>query len=54
LYLELHQGTYTTHAKVKKGNRECEFLLYEVELYSSLASIINGYTYPREELDRYR
>ncbi|XP_070189226.1 alpha-mannosidase 2C1-like isoform X1 [Littorina saxatilis] len=31
LYLEMHNGTYTTHAKVKERNRHCEFLLQEVE-----------------------
>ncbi|KAK7493075.1 hypothetical protein BaRGS_00015596 [Batillaria attramentaria] len=31
LYLEMHNGTYTTHAKVKERNRRCEFLLQEAE-----------------------
>ncbi|XP_043778119.1 alpha-mannosidase 2C1 isoform X4 [Cervus elaphus] len=37
LFLELHNGTYTTHAQIKKGNRECERILHDVELLSSLA-----------------
>ncbi|XP_008843092.2 alpha-mannosidase 2C1 isoform X4 [Nannospalax galili] len=37
LFLELHNGTYTTHAQLKKGNRECEQILHDVELLSSLA-----------------
>uniref|UniRef100_A0A671FMG7 Alpha-mannosidase 2C1 n=1 Tax=Rhinolophus ferrumequinum TaxID=59479 RepID=A0A671FMG7_RHIFE len=37
LFLELHNGTYTTHAQIKKGNRECERVLHDVELLSSLA-----------------
>lgn len=35
LYLELHRGTYTTQAKVKKGNRELEQLLTATEIYLS-------------------
>ncbi|KAM7337721.1 hypothetical protein ACRRTK_003840 [Alexandromys fortis] len=37
LFLELHNGTYITHAQLKKGNRECEQILHDVELLSSLA-----------------
>nr|KAF6485784.1 mannosidase alpha class 2C member 1 [Rousettus aegyptiacus] len=29
LFLELHNGTYTTHAQIKKGNRECERILHD-------------------------
>lgn len=35
LYLELHRGTYTTQAKIKKGNRKLEQLLTAVEIYLS-------------------
>lgn len=34
LYLELHNGTYTTHAALKKMNRQCEFLLRDCEFLS--------------------
>ena len=37
LYLELHRGTYTTQARNKKGNRKCEILLREAELFDVLA-----------------
>jgi alpha-mannosidase len=37
LYLELHRGTYTTQARVKKGNRKSEILLREAELFDVLA-----------------
>ncbi|XP_077423773.1 alpha-mannosidase 2C1 isoform X2 [Vanacampus margaritifer] len=37
LFLELHNGTYTTQAKIKRGNRQCETLLHDVEMASSLA-----------------
>ncbi|XP_065655728.1 alpha-mannosidase 2C1 isoform X2 [Hydra vulgaris] len=31
LYLELHQGTFTTQALIKKRNRKCEVLLHNIE-----------------------
>jgi len=50
LYLELHRGTYTSQAKNKKFNRECEFLLRDAE---ALACFVEGYpkTYPAAELE---
>jgi len=38
LYLERHQGTYTTQAKNKKFNRKCEFALRNYELLTALAT----------------
>ena len=32
LYLELHRGTYTTHARMKHANAECEELLRQAEI----------------------
>ena len=46
LYLEFHRGCYTTHADQKRYNRRCEDLLYQAELFASLASLICGVTYP--------
>ena len=40
LYLELHRGCYTVHADQKKYNRYCERLLYEAELWGSLATLL--------------
>ncbi|CAA6679327.1 MULTISPECIES: glycoside hydrolase family 38 C-terminal domain-containing protein [unclassified Lentimonas] len=37
LYLELHRGTLTTQAAVKRSNRECERLLREAELQDALS-----------------
>ncbi|KAI2648278.1 Alpha-mannosidase 2C1 [Labeo rohita] len=37
LFLELHNGTYTTQAKIKLGNRQCEALLHDIEVASCLA-----------------
>jgi len=42
LYLELHRGCYTTHADQKKFNRDCEGLLYQAELFATLATLISG------------
>jgi len=39
LYFELHRGTYTTHAKLKAMNRECEHRLRQVETLLALAYI---------------
>ncbi len=41
LYLELHRGCYTTHADQKKFNRYCETLLYEAELWATIANLVN-------------
>lgn len=37
LYLELHRGTYTTHARNKRMNRKAEVLYREAELWNTLA-----------------
>ncbi|MEW6636367.1 MAG: alpha-mannosidase [Actinomycetota bacterium] len=51
LYLELHRGTLTTQAKVKKLNREAEHRLLEAEAFAAIASL-RGAPYPGEELER--
>jgi alpha-mannosidase len=40
LYLELHRGCYTTHADQKYFNRYSERLLYQAELFSTIAIIL--------------
>lgn len=50
LYLEFHRGCYTTHADQKYYNRYCEGLLYQAELWSSLASIHLQSPYPKTAL----
>jgi alpha-mannosidase len=50
LYLERHQGTYTTQARSKRANRKVEFLLRELELCAAWAAVEEGFPYPREEL----
>ncbi len=54
LYLEFHRGCYTTHAEQKLFNRRCEDLLYQAELWSSLATIILGedrYAYAKLQIE---
>lgn len=47
LFLELHNGTYTTQAKIKMKNRQCETLLHDVEVASCLAlSKKDSFKYP--------
>jgi len=47
LYLERHRGVQTTQAAIKAGNRRCEAVLREAELWSVAA----GGDYPQGELD---
>jgi alpha-mannosidase len=41
LYLELHNGTYTSVSDIKRYNREMEIYLRDVEIISSYAAMIN-------------
>ena len=50
LYLEYHQGTYTTHGDVKRANRRCEIALHDAELLASWATVVAGADYPAERL----
>ncbi|MBN1396577.1 MAG: alpha-mannosidase [Bacteroidetes bacterium] len=56
LYLETHRGAYTTHAWLKKENRECEKQLYTAELLSVLALLhaksASARHYPQAELEQ--
>lgn len=40
LYLELHNGTYTSQAKTKRQNRACEWALRDAELLLAVASLM--------------
>ncbi|MDF2387281.1 alpha-mannosidase, partial [Nostoc ellipsosporum NOK] len=51
LYLEFHRGCYTTHADQKRWNRLCENLLYQAELFATLATVSCGVTYPKAEIE---
>ncbi|MFC5721510.1 alpha-mannosidase [Streptomyces gamaensis] len=52
LYLELHRATLTSQARTKQGNRRCEHLLHEAELWAATAAVRTGAPYPYEALDR--
>ncbi|WP_414549324.1 alpha-mannosidase [Anabaena sp. CCY 0017] len=51
LYLEFHRGCYTTHADQKRWNRRCEDLLYQAELFATLATVSCGVIYPQAEIE---
>lgn len=52
LYFELHRGTYTTQANNKRNNRQAEFLLRDIELLATIASLKDqSYTYPKKDID---
>ncbi|KAI0219134.1 Glycoside hydrolase, 38 vacuolar alpha mannosidase [Massospora cicadina] len=50
LYLELHRGTYTSHASIKKYNRYTELLLRDLEVMATLAKVLRGAAYPSEAI----
>lgn len=50
LYLEFHRGTYTSMAKNKKNNRQCEFLCQGTETLSVIDNILQNGKYPQNEL----
>ncbi|XP_069758353.1 alpha-mannosidase 2C1 [Narcine bancroftii] len=53
LFLELHNGSYTSQAKIKKGNRKCECILRGIEIVSSLATVQrNSFQYPSAQLQQ--
>ncbi|NQT58018.1 MAG: alpha-mannosidase [Bacteroidetes bacterium] len=52
LYLEMHRGTYTTHALIKKYNRQLELKLRDVELLGTLVKCIAKGEYPAERIER--
>jgi alpha-mannosidase len=51
LYLELHRGTLTNQVEIKQGNRRCENLLREAELWSTAAMVAGAAPYPYDELE---
>ncbi|MEH0110468.1 glycoside hydrolase family 38 C-terminal domain-containing protein [Tersicoccus sp. MR15.9] len=52
LYLEKHRATFTAQHRTKRGNRRCEALLHEAELWCATATVRTGAAYPAQELDR--
>lgn len=52
LYLEKHQGTYTTQSKSKSFNRRLEYALQTLEALCTLAWQ-KGMEYPKDKLDKW-
>jgi len=50
LYFETHRGTLTSQIRTKLGNRRCEKLFREVELWAATASVL-GHDIDPHELD---
>ncbi|NEQ54612.1 MAG: alpha-mannosidase [Leptolyngbya sp. SIO3F4] len=51
LYLELHRGCYTAHSDQKQQNRRAEDLLFQAEVWSTVAQLVTGHPYPQETLE---
>jgi len=52
LYLEYHQGTYTTQADIKKYNRKLEIALSNAEKFSTIATLFN-FNYDNKTFEKY-
>ncbi len=52
LYFELHRGTYTTQALVKRNNRKAEVLLHDIEFLSAIACRLGKLDYDHAAIDR--
>ena len=52
LYLERHQGTYTTQGRIKRFNRKLELALRELELMAAMAALFAAMPYPHLKLER--
>ncbi|MBQ2702018.1 MAG: alpha-mannosidase, partial [Clostridia bacterium] len=50
LYLELHRGTFTSQADIKKSNRTQEFLLQNAELLGVIGENLTRTPYPKKVL----
>jgi len=51
LYYQCHRGTYTSQARVKKGNRKSELALREAEMWGVAAKTLTGLEFPAEAMD---
>ncbi len=50
IYFELHRGTYTSQAGVKKGNRLCEQQLHNAEFVLTISHLLTNSEYRHEQL----
>jgi alpha-mannosidase len=39
-YLDIHRGTYTTISRIKRGNRDCENRIKELEIWNTITNLI--------------
>jgi len=51
IYYEKHRGTYTSMARVKKQNRQCEFLYSNAQWLFMLASCFEKQAFPKAEFE---
>ncbi|PWL47993.1 MAG: alpha-mannosidase [Clostridiales bacterium] len=51
LYFELHRGTLTSMARIKRKNRKSELLYQKAEWISTLNALLAGGAYPKAQLD---
>ena len=51
LYLERHQGTFSTQGKSKLYNKQMETMLYKAEFLSVIAMVFMDIPYPKEKID---
>ena len=52
MYLEAHQGTYTSQAKNKQHNKTLENMLHDLETAYALEKCLNGREFPQAEVDK--
>ena len=51
LYYQAHRGTYTSQARTKRLNRQCEIALREAELWGVAAKTLVAFDFPYPEWD---
>ncbi|GMQ59035.1 alpha-mannosidase [Vallitalea sediminicola] len=50
LYFEYHRGTLTSMARNKRYNRKSEFLYEDIEWLSTMANLVDGTPYPKDDI----
>lgn len=51
MYLEAHQGTYTSQARNKKHNKMLENMLHDLEALFAVENRVSGKVFPQNEID---
>jgi alpha-mannosidase len=51
LYYQAHRGTYTSQARIKRGNRKSELALREAEMWGTVAAAMGRFKYPAAAMD---